>query len=106
MFDGMWTVNFSVPGDAGHGVVVISGDTLLGGDSGYYYAGKVVFSGSKFQGELEIIQHSAQLTSVFGKLSQFKISITGEIVEGQLTAKANLLGTQAPPMSITGKKVV
>ena len=42
--DGMWTGEFATTeGSFGGGVVLLDGERIIGGDSGYFYSGKVEF---------------------------------------------------------------
>lgn len=98
MKDGLYAVTFVTPLGEGGGVVVKTGDQLLGGDSGFAYVGLVRERGDQLDAQVHVTKHSISNTSVFGPLSQFDLSLAGR----SAADSAHLKGTspEAPGLQM------
>lgn len=105
MNDGLWIVEFtSSVGLSGTGILVISGERLLGGDIGYYYSGQCKVEGEKLQGSVNVIRFDQNTLSVFGDEENFTLQLDG-IIRGDVF-EANATSDKYPKhaIAISGKK--
>jgi len=84
MLDGLWTATFqSNQQTLGSGVVVITGDTILGGDGVYYYEGSLSIEGEIGTIVLNINRYGPGL-GLFGNLERFSLQLSGRIASGEI----------------------
>ena len=90
--DGLWTVQFtSANGASGAGIVVLSGSSVLGGDSNYYYRGESETVGEQFRANMSITHYFGGLNSIFGGLRSFSLAMQGS------TSDRLIIGTGFDP---------
>jgi T3SS negative regulator,GrlR len=65
LVDGIYSVRFETLAGQGDGVVVISGDSLRGGDASFVYYGTIQHSENGFIAQIETRRHSQGRPSVF-----------------------------------------
>lgn len=106
MFDGLWTVEFeSTVNRYGQGVVVINNERILGGDDGYYYCGRCKITSKKIKADLAITRYNANISSVFGDLDHFSLTIQGELEDEYLfKARGTIANYPDIEIYIEGKK--
>jgi hypothetical protein len=81
--DGLWIAQFTGSAQHGAGVVVFNGDSVLGGDGGYYYSGKLDRSGDFFTTTLTVAPHSPAYQSVFGTTGHtLHLKLSGQLQPG------------------------
>ena len=82
MRDGLYKVQFQVPGDVGTGVVVLEGGKLRGGDSSIYYIGTYTRDGDQFTAQVATNAHTkvpgVRSVSVFG-VDKVNITLNGTV---------------------------
>lgn len=80
MKDGLYKVQFQVPGNSGVGVVVLTGGNIRGGDSSIYYHGTYVRDGDQMKAEVKTDAHTKVpgMATVFG-IDRVTITLTGQI---------------------------
>jgi hypothetical protein len=54
MIEGLWTVEFKGPAGVGGGVVVVTKNQVLGGDSGFAYIGTYEFKAPDFKATVSV----------------------------------------------------
>ena len=103
--DGLWVVEFwSSLGLFGRGVMVLSGQRILGGDVGYYYVGRCTFDDGKINGEVDVIRFDPNTISVFGDIESFTLSLDGTISGSDFKAQATSDSFPDLQMQIKGNK--
>lgn len=101
----LWSVHFSSPSLIfGSGIVLMDGDSIMGGDGTFYYLGKCTSNGSSVFANVDIIQHSPGM-SIFGNLSEFTLVLTGNKSLDYITFSGNILHQSQFKISGTMKKI-
>ncbi len=77
---------------------------LLGGDAGYYYTGTCNIEGNNIRGTINVIKYDQNSISVFGDITHFELTFTGQIDENQFSAVGNITGNPQARIRITGAK--
>lgn len=77
MKNGLYIAEFRTPLDEATGVIVIENDTVMGGDSGMYYAGLIKRQDDRIEVSLTVRRHNPTSQSVFGDFDTFALSLTG-----------------------------
>ena len=107
MFDGLWVIEFNTDRGFGSGVIFINGSQVLGGDSGYYYLGKIDITENTMTGEFNVVRFNKNSVSLFGDLDTFTLLLKdGTINETSFKANATIKGAQDLSIKISGKKKV
>jgi hypothetical protein len=75
--DGLWSVELKVGSDCRYGVVAIRNTHISGGDSQFYWTGRLRFSNGKIWVHLEAKTHSGDFETFFGE--NFKGLILGRL---------------------------
>ena len=73
MIEGLWTVEFKGPAGVGGGVVVVTKNQVLGGDSGFAYIGTYEFKAPDFKATVSVKQFNATFQNVFGIRGNFEL---------------------------------
>jgi hypothetical protein len=101
MIDGLWTVQFHGPQGFGGGVVVLNEKgQVLGGDSGFFYAGSYQVSGDSFKGKVSVKNFDPAIPNVIGVVGDFDLLLEGKI-QG-----ASISGTGALATAPSAKIIV
>ncbi|SDD39189.1 GrlR family regulatory protein [Sporomusa acidovorans] len=107
MTKSLWSIKFeSDMKDFGSRVVMLDGDQVVGGDMGYYYLGKCTISGSSASAVITITKHNRAITSVFGDINSFKLTLTGNVNGDQISLSGNVEGFPQMKLTATMKKIV
>lgn len=108
MMDGLWTMVFRTNlGMGGSGVVVLNGSRALGGDTSFFYQGEMKNNGGQLEGRINIVRFSQALTSVFGNLENFWVSLSGKMVgDSQFEASGTLDSNPNMKLTVIGYKRV
>jgi hypothetical protein len=78
MQDGFYLAQFANGRDAGHGVVVKRGETVVGGDSSHWYEGTITDTrDGSVSGHITVRQHTPGNPSVFGFFDEFPLNVAG-----------------------------
>jgi len=103
MRDGLYRVHFETPSGKGAGVVYIQGGKLWGGDSGLYYVGNYIETGTQLTATVKTNRHSQfpGVISVFGR-DQVTIKLVGTVKGDTVTCT----GTAAEAPGVTFKAVL
>jgi hypothetical protein len=91
--DGLWSLEFKVEGDSRFGVVAVSNTHIFGGDSQFYWTGRLRFSDGKLWVHFEAKTHSGGFATFFGENSK-------GFILGRLTGPAP--GPFARSFTVTG----
>ena len=82
MQNGLYRVNFRAPIGSSSGVIVLEGESFMGGDSGLAYFGTLSQSGAKLTAKVTTYRHTH--TGGVSLLGQDDLTIT---IEGQATSE-------------------
>jgi len=100
--EGLWTVSFQSNFQTfGTGVAVFKHDRILGGDSFYYYDGKVKFQGDMVEARVQIVRFNRTGVAIFGNLDSFNLKAAGTIAASDMELHGNMV--EQPNMKITIK---
>lgn len=82
MLEALWSVEFvSNLERFGAGVVIFETGRVYGGDSAYYYIGRVQVKNGAVEADIEVIHYAGQPFSIFGPFNRFNLKLTGKIQE-------------------------
>lgn len=92
--NGLWVAEFSANGGHGSGVLAVSGNQLLGGDSSYFYSGEIhLLERSGVRGTLSIQHFAGPQNSIFGPSPQVALTFdgaaSGELIVATLRNQRN-----------------
>lgn len=99
--DGLWTITYATPDDGveiGSGVLYVKDGDLWGGDTGYYWFGKLTSLKAGVSGQLDLTRFNDRNESIFG-IDDRKFSLWFEgsdpsaevvIVGGEVTGRPEL----------------
>jgi hypothetical protein len=106
MIEGLWTVKFiSSLNLWGGGVIVLTKEgRILGGDAGYYYIGTCAVTGNQIKGNVDIIQFDPQIISVFGEISNYRLTFDGTFEDNKFSAIAQSPEFPGHNLRIEGNK--
>lgn len=107
MAKSLWAISFKSSNDYGSGVITLDGDQVYGGDHGYYYLGICTVSGNSINATVTVKKHNPAITSIFGNLSSFSLSLSGsgDINAGHLTLTGNIVEYPQAKMTATMRKL-
>ncbi len=106
MFNGLWVIEFKSDYDFGSGVLVFNNGQVLGGDDGYYYAGRINTTGNIF-GEVNVVRYNPNAVLVFGDVDSFTLLIKdGKISNTSFKLNAVIKGAEHLTIEVSGKKKV
>lgn len=104
---GLWTVYFeSNFQTVGTGVAVFTENRILGGDSYYYYNGKVNFEGNILKADLNVVRFNKAGTAIFGNIDSFNLKVSGEISASNIELKGHMVEQPAMKITIRCKKII
>lgn len=103
MFSGIFAAVFqSNQQKGGCGIAVFSGNTIHGGDSSHYYRGKYKFDErNQISGTIDVSQYSDLQSSVFGPLKNFRLVLTGHIIQNERSLQLSGHVEGQPQLQIT-----
>ncbi|OBQ04599.1 GrlR family regulatory protein [Anabaena sp. AL09] len=101
MIDGIYHVTFSSnSNDFGAGIVVFKGNSVNGGDHGYFYTGTKSGQDGEFNSTLTIKQWNSSVQSVFGPAKELVLEVNGtSSVDNSFVAHGHI--TDQPQAKIT-----
>lgn len=99
MREGIYAVTFKGPAGDGHGMIVIQGNTIYGGDNAYWYKGTLAEDGASVRGEAHCEKHSNAASSVFGSANSFDLVLEGNATNSSFSVEGSI--ANAPNMKIT-----
>lgn len=106
MKQGVYHVRFVSTGrDVGEGIAVIKGGAVNGGDHGYVYTGEIAEANNRVAVQLHIKRWNKAVTSVFGPLEQFDLTLAGapdDAIKG-FRVEGNITGSPNHKISIVGR---
>jgi hypothetical protein len=103
MIEGFWTAIFTSGNLSGGGVVYLSGGTLVGGDSQYFYLGNYQFNpqNQSLTAQSRVVAFVSGAVSVFGiPASLFDLRLDGKASGSSLTARGFLIQNPALTFSV------
>jgi hypothetical protein len=105
--EGLWTVFFQSNFQTiGSGVAVfLHDDRILGGDTSYYYDGKVKIEGSRAEASIKVVRFNKTLMSIFGNLDSFTLKVSGDIAAPEMELHGNMVEQPNMKITIKGKKI-
>lgn len=99
---GFYAARFSAPstGNFGEGLVIVGEGKLNGGDQGFLYRGSYYLTGpASLSGTLNVKRWNANVSSIFGNLSQFDLNLVGQVTAATAISIDGAV-TQQPGMKI------
>lgn len=107
MDNGLYAVEFRTNNDHGNGIITIVDGSINGGDSGYYYQGRIRQTGKELKLNLSVKQYVSGYVSAFGSVGQFSLDLTGSAHEDGITAQfhGSIIGSPSQHINITAKKI-
>jgi len=107
MIDGLYAVEFRTNNDHGNGIISITDGSINGGDSGYYYQGKLTQDGKSMKLKLAVRQYVAGFVSAFGTIGQFTLELEGREHDDEITIQlhGNVEGAFEQKINITAKRI-
>ena len=77
--EGLWSATFTGRVGTGHGVVVFSGDNVVGGDGVFYWIGTYAVQGETITAKLQASSHSgvAEVTVLGTVARSFSLELSG-----------------------------
>jgi hypothetical protein len=106
MVEGLWTIKFiSSLNLWGGGVIVLTKEKrILGGDAGYYYIGSYTVTDNRIEGNADIIRFDPQYISVFGDVSNFRLTFNGILKNNEFLMTAQSPNFPGYSLKIEGNK--
>lgn len=105
MIDGLWTVAFQSNDDMGGGVVVISNDRVLGGDSSFTYIGEIQ---SNNDGNVTLTiaakRFNSFLPPVIPGMTDYALRLSGSVGEKTMNLSGHVEGRPDMILSVIGTK--
>lgn len=99
--NGLWTLEYE--GDAylsGGGVIIVQGETVSGGDSWYYFDGKLQLNGTQVSADVRVRAFVSSATTVFGPdAKDFTVRLVGEL-HGPNMIRGKISPSFAPAKSL------
>jgi hypothetical protein len=108
MQDGIYYVEFqSSLGATGHGLAVVSNDSLNGGDFGYIYQGRVKDAGNNASTRIQVSRYNPNAQSIFGLIDNFSLDLEGTLRQGSdvFNLSGTIPGQPQLRISIAGRKL-
>jgi hypothetical protein len=90
MVEGFWIVQFEGVQGGGGGVVLLSKNKVLGGDSGYIYTGSYDLSGNALKAKVKVEQFLSGIPNVLGVVGNFELELTGIVNDNLIKGNASL----------------
>lgn len=98
---GFYTARFgdATSGQQNGGVAVLVNGRVLGGDSGYSYAGLYARADDRIEAELDVEAHMPGWQSAFGiSLPKFKVRLEAAVINGNL--RGHMWRPEAPALKL------
>lgn len=90
----------------GSGLVHVAGEWLSGEDATYRYRGRVSTKGGLAKGRVVVTRKSPNGISIFGKVEQFVLVITGNCATGKWFYSGHVLGAEHLRLRFTLARVI
>jgi hypothetical protein len=104
MIEGLWTVEFKGPTGVGGGVVVLTKNQVLGGDSGFAYNGTYEFKAPDFKAAVSVRQFNASFQNVFGVRGNFDLVLNAKLQGSDIVGTGALASAPTAKISVHLKK--
>ena len=91
-------------GIIGDGLVVVDDGKVHGGDSRYLYRGTYQVAGTSIRAEIQVSYYRGTLKSVFGPLSKFDLTLSGNATDEAFTLSGHMPGRSQVALTIEGQK--
>jgi hypothetical protein len=98
IIEGLWIVQFHGSQGVGGGVVVLTANRVLGGDSAYVYSGVYELKGSAFQAKVFVKNFDPAIGNVLGIPGDFQLLIDAKLQGDEITGTGAL--AKAPDSKI------
>ena len=102
--NGLWTINFRVPGRPSSMVLTFNGNQVTGGNSEYYYVGTILMEGADLKGEVTGIHYFGTPDPVFGGAKTIPLQFSAKIANDTLQGTASV-ASMPTPIPFIGHKV-
>jgi hypothetical protein len=90
MIEGLWIVQFHGPQGIGRGVVVFAKGQVLGGDSGFTYAGSYELKGNQLAAKVLVKNFDSAVSNVLGIPGDFELILQAEMKGSEITGTGAL----------------
>jgi|SRR5580692_2759722 hypothetical protein len=90
MFDGLWMVKFHGPQGVGGGVAVFTKGQILGGDSGFTYAGTYDLKDNLLKGKVLVRNFDPAVSNVLGIPGDFELLLDAKVQGNEITGTGAL----------------
>lgn len=107
MQNGLYAVSFRTKNDYGNGIITITDGSVNGGDSGYYYQGRMSKNGQELTLCLNVKQYVSGFVSAFGTVGQFSLELKGKEHADGITCDfhGEVAGSPENEIYITAKRI-
>lgn len=102
MINGLWTINFQIPGQKRVLVLVFHDGKVQGGNTEYYYDGEYAINGNSISGNILAKHYNGSTDPAFRGAKEIELDFTG-VVQGDLSGKATEI-TSGLSIPFTGMK--
>lgn len=102
MIDGLWTIDFQVPGESRSLVLVFNNGKVQGGNTEYYYDGEYEAHDHRLKGKIVAKHYHGNTDPMFMGAKEITLVFFGE-VNGELAGTATETKSQLP-IPFTGIK--
>jgi len=104
MIEGLWVVQFHGPQGVGGGVVVLTKNQVLGGDSGFVYSGTYELKDNVFAGKVFVKNFDPKIPNVLGIPGDFNLLIEGKMESDTINGTGALANAPDSKIVIRLKK--
>lgn len=102
----LWSIKFVAnEQDFGSGIVILNSSEIIGGNHGHYYLGQYALSNNTFQAMVTVTNHNPNIPSVFGSVTSFQMSLTGEIDGDRINLSGHIDGYSTMRIIATMRKL-
>ncbi len=102
--EGLWTAYFH-SGFFGTCIVVIKDNRILGGDTHYYFDGKVKLQDNRVEASIKVVRYNLTGESVFGNLDFFNLKVSGDIAGAEMQLHGEMIEHPDKKIGISCKKI-
>jgi hypothetical protein len=92
MVDGFYLMQLETIQGAGGGVIILSKNRVLGGDTGFYYVGQYEQQGQSLTARVTVRKFLDNVQSIFGIAGDYDVNLTATVEGNVINGKAVIPG--------------